>query len=223
MKAVSRTVVLLCVFSCLLGCQIVISRIKPTPSPAPPPPPDSACAAVQGRLQPWLDEKLPRFEKEVAGGIVFLDTPRVTNCIEDRAYFTVRVGFERPELLIELDVLEGGFNLAYDPDQGRACLDLLHPLAGVELSDEGVERVGQEVKVAEVQAEGKSSIQSMPAETREKLDRALDKASIEGADPKVQPIGTEAAGILMDWSVGELVDRLAAGLAQLLGLCISTE
>jgi hypothetical protein len=223
MKPLLRIVILLSILSCLVGCQIVVQRIKPTPSPAPPPPPDTACAAVAGRLQPWLDEKLPRFEKEVAGGVAFLNTPQVTNCIEDRAFFVVRVGFERPELRVELDVLEGSLNLVYHPDDGRVCLDLLHPLSDAELSSQGIEQVGQEIKLADVQEGGKASIDSMPTETRARLDQALSKASIDGADPKTQSIGTEAAGILMDWSVDELVDRFVAGLTQLLGLCISLE
>lgn len=218
LKRLSVTILLLLLFA----CDIVIEPT--TPTPGPPPPPESACAHIStDELQGWIDERIERQEKPVAGGVVYVDTPQVTNCIEDSAYFQVHVGYERPGLSVELAVLEHHFALAYYPEQGEVCLDMAGFLEADELSGQGVEQAGQTITVAEVQQDmDRPSTERMPAQTRQELDEALGKAAISG-DPETQTIGAEAAEILMDWAVEDLLDELNRQLARLIGACLPAQ
>ena len=206
----------------LLGsCEIVVRPLKPTQGP--PPPPGSACAAVStAQLQTWMDEKLPRIEEEVVGGVVYLGPPQVTNCLENTVHFQVRIGYQAEGLLIELALMEDSVDLAYYPDEAKVCLDLHALLASEELSPQGIEEVGQEIKVAEMQTQIATASPAMPAETRQQLDQALGKASLHG-DPQTQGIGPEAAGILLGWAADELMERFNGQLAGLIGACIPTD
>jgi hypothetical protein len=170
-----------------------------------------------------MDEKLPRSEREVPGGVVFLDTPRVTNCDANRMYLQIVVGYQRGDLTVELGLLEQGLDLRYSPDQGAVCLDLLGggTLSSPGISPQGVEQVGQDIKLGDTKAgiNGVSPLDEMPPEVRQQFDQAVsENVGIEGGEQ--QGIGTEAAGILLDWAVGDLVGRLNAELAKLLGACI---
>ncbi len=209
----------------LAGCDFWVYQVEPTPTPAPPPPPGSACAVLPtGRLQSWLNEKLPRSEKEVPGGVVYFDTPRVTNCDGNTAYLQVRVGFQRDNLVIELGLAEASFDLRYDAGQGRVCLDLSGALVAPEMAPQGVEQVGQSIKVAETQAgiNAVSPLDAMPAATRQQFDAAVSaKAGGTGIDAQTQGIGTAAAGILLDWAVRDLLERLNIEFAKLIGACIT--
>lgn len=206
----------------LAGCDFWVYQVEPTPTPAPPPPPGSACAVLPpGRLQSWLEEKLPRSEKEVPGGVVYFDTPRVTNCIENTAYVQVRVGYQRDNLVIELGLTEFSFDLRYDGEQGQVCLDLVGALSAPEMAPQGVEQVGESIQVSETRAGiNASSLDAMPAATRQQFDAAVSaKVGIAGTES--QGIGNEAAGILLDWAVGDLLERLSVEFAKLIGACIA--
>jgi hypothetical protein len=210
----------------LTGCDPWIYQIAPTPTPVPPPPPGSACAAVTlGQLQSWMDEKLPRSEKEVPGGIVYMDPPRVVNCDVNKMYFQVRVGYQSELLVIELALLEHSFDLRYDEGQGNVCLDLLGLLSAPGgLEAQGVSQVGQEIKVAETRASimgGPSPLDAMPPEVRQQFDQAVaENVGIQG-DPETQGIGDGAAQVLLDWAVGELLQQFNNSLADLIGACVS--
>jgi hypothetical protein len=223
-KHVAIFAVLCVVLFPLVGCDIVIRRLGPTPTPPPPPPPGSACSVVSIQdLQAWLDDKISRFEQEVVGGTAYIDVPQMTNCMENTAFFQVRVGYERPGLVLELGVWEGSFELVYYPDQGNVCLDLQALVDSEELSQQGLEQAGAEIKVAEVQNElSRTAPESMPTETRQQLESAVETASIQG-DPQSQGIGTEGAEALLDWALEELLKRLNGRLAELVGACIPVE
>lgn len=221
-RPILNILVLLFLLTPLAGCEIAVRPLEPTQGP--PPPAGSACAAIStGELELWLANKLPRFEQEVVGGAVYLGPPQVTNCLENTAYFQVRVGYQRPGLQVELSVLEDSFDLAYYPDESKVCLDLHAMIPSGEISSQGVEQVGQEIKVAEVQAEMAKASPDMPTETRQRLDRALGQAGIQGGDPQTQGIGPEAAGLLLQWALDELLQRFNSQLADLIGACILAE
>jgi hypothetical protein len=211
----------------LAGCDFWIYQIEPTPTAAPPPPPGSACAVVSiEQLQAWMNEKLPRSEKEVPGGVVYLDTPRVTNCDANKMYFQLRMGYQRGDLVIEIGLLEHSFDLRYDEGQGNVCLDLVGILGSPDMAPQGVQQVGQSIKVAEVRSQiegGPSPLDSMPPEVRQQFDQAVKQGvGIQGGDPQAQGIGDNAAQILLNWAVGDLLQRFNDGLAQLIGACIPT-
>ncbi len=217
-------VFLLLLLALLAGCDYEFVRTVPPATAGPTSPPGSPCAAVSREsLQSWLNEKLPRQEKEVLGGVVYLDSPRVSNCMGNRLDFQVLIGYQRPNVLIELGVTEGHIDLRYDPGAGEVCVDLFSLLGSANLEPQGVEQAGQEIKVAEVKAGINDSLQEMPAQVRQKLDEAADSVSIQGGDPNVQGIGTDAAGPLLDWAVGELLDRLNGALARLVGGCMGPQ
>ncbi|MBN1483116.1 MAG: hypothetical protein JXA37_00195 [Chloroflexia bacterium] len=204
----------------LAGCEIDIRELEPTL--APPPPPGSACAATSiESLQVWADSKIERMEEDLAGGVLYLNTPQVSNCIEDSAYFQLRVGYKRDGFRAEVALLEGSFDLSYDAEGDLVCLDLHALLQAEELDAQGVEQVGQEIKVVEAQAE-LSSARQIPAEERQQLEQALDQASIQG-DPQTQGVGPEGAGILLDWSLDDLLERFNTRLAELAGACIPAD
>ena len=211
----------------LCGCDIVIRQIGPTPTPVPTSQPGSACSAVSvDRLQRWMAEKFPRLGKQIVGGTVYLDTPQITNCAEDTAYFQVRVGYERKGFLIEMGLLEDHFDLLYDAGRGTVCLDLHSILSSAPLAAQGLEQVGQAIKLADVQGTTAKSVPEglgMPADVSQQFEEAVAKSYVEGVGPQEQGIGTEAAGVLMNWSVGELLEQFNNGLAGLIGACISTD
>jgi len=219
----ARVALLLLLILLLQGCDIVIRQVEEPPTPAPSPQPGSACAAVSvERLQDWMADRFPRLEKQVAGGTVYLETPSITNCDENRAYYRVRVGFQRRGFLIELGLFEDYFDLRYEADTGRVCVDL-HSLLSSELLPKGVEEVGQEIKVADVgptTAKAYTEGLGMPAEASEQFQEAVARVAMEGVSPEEQGIGTEAAKILMDWSVGDLLQGFNSLLAGLIGACI---
>jgi hypothetical protein len=223
MRRILLAVLVLLVLPLGSGCDLSISRESSAPTPVPPAPPGSACAAVSvAQLQAWMDEKLPRQEQEVFGGVVYLDAPQVVNCAENTAYFQVRIGFQGGGLTVELGLLEDSFDMRYYPDQGSVCLDLHALLSGPGLQPQGVEQVGQQITVAEARSLSIST-ESMPAEARQRFDQAVGKAAIEGGESQAQGIGTEAAGVLLDWAVGELLGRLNQAIANLVGACIPVE
>jgi len=212
----------------LAGCDFGIYQVEPTPTPVPPPPPGSACAVASlEQLQGWMNEKLPRSEKEVPGGVVYLDTPRVVNCDENKMYFQVRIGYQRDNLVIEIGLLEHSFDLRYDEGQGNVCLDLVGMLGASGLDAQGVQQVGQEIKVSEVRVQiqgGPSPLDSMPPEVRQQFDQAIDNNTGNiSAQGEAQGIGDGAAQILLDWAVGDLLQQFNNGLAQLLGACIPVQ
>jgi len=209
----------------LAGCDFRIYQIAPTPTPVAPPPAGSACAmAPLAQLQAWMDGKLPRSEKEVPGGVVYLAAPQVVNCDVNTMYFQVRVGFESEPLVVELALLEHAFDLRYDEGQGTVCLDLAGLLASQGLNAQGVSQVGQEIKVAQTRASitgGPSPLDAMPPEVRQQFDAAVEaNVGIQG-DPQTQGIGDGAAQILLDWAVGELLEQFNNELANLIGACIA--
>jgi hypothetical protein len=177
-----------------------------------------------GQLQAWMDEKLPRSEKEVPGGIVYLNPPQVGNCDVDTMYFQVRVGYQSELVVVELAVLEHSFDLRYDEGQGNVCLDLLALLsAPEELNAQGVTQVGQDVKVAETKASimgGPSPLDEMPPDVRQQFEQAVEESVGIQGDPETQGIGDGAAQILLDWAVGELLAGFNNKLAELVGVCI---
>ena len=224
-KTLTRMALLALLLVLLTGCDFWIYQVEPTPTAAPPPPPGSACAVASvERLQAWLDEKIPRSEKEVPGGVVYLDTPRVTNCDANKMYLQIRIGYQRGDLVIEVGLLEQSLNLRYDEGQGSVCLDLLGggTLSAPDMAPQGVAQVGEQIQVGETKAriDAASPLDQMPADVRERFDQAVSKSvTIDGGDQ--QGIGTEAAGILLDWAVGDLVQRLNTALANLIGACLS--
>ncbi len=220
-----KIVLVLLAFLLLLpasGCELSVGVQWPTP--VPPAEPGAACAAVSvAQLQAWMDEKLPRQEKDVFAGVVYLDAPRIVNCDGNTVYFHVRIGFHGGGMTVELGLLEDSFALRYYPDQGNVCLDLHALVFGRGLRSQGVEQVGQQVTVADARNPMSISAQSMPPETRQRFDQAVGKAAITGADPQAQGIGTEAAGVLLDWAVQELLDRLNQAIAGLVGACVPVQ
>lgn len=209
----------------LTGCDPWIYQVEPPPTPVAPPPPGSACAvAPREQLQRWMDDKLPRSEKEVPGGVVYMDPPRVVNCDVNTMYFQLRVGYQSELVVIELALLEHSFDLRYDEGQGNVCLDLVGLLSARGLDAQGVNQVGQEIKVAETRASimgGPSPLDTMPPEVRQQFDQAVaENVGIQG-DPETQGIGDGAAQILLDWAVGALLEQFNNRLANLMGACIS--
>ena len=211
----------------LTGCEPWIYQVAPTPTPAPPPPPGSACAmAPRSQLQAWMDEKLPRSEKEVPGGIVYLAALQVVNCDVNQMYLQVRVGYQSELLVVELAVSEHSLGLRYDEGRGTVCLDLLGMLAAPDLNPQGVNQVGHDIKVVDTQASimgGPSPLDAMPPAVRQQFDQAVsENLGIQG-DPQTQGIGDGAAQILLDWAVGELLQQFNSALAGLIGACIPAQ
>ncbi len=223
-KQIRWVISLVLLLTLLASCDLSLIRGGPEPTQGPPPPEGSACAAVStDQLQSFMNEKLPRMEKDVSGGVVYIDTPQVSNCIENTAYYQLHIGFQREGVVVDLGLTEDSFAMSYDAAQNRVCLNIGSIFSAPELSPQGLEQVGQEVKLADVSAsniDNANSISSMPAETRQRLDAAVGKASIEGVDVQTQGIGPDAAGILMDWAVGELIQRFNDAVANLVGACI---
>jgi hypothetical protein len=180
--------------------------------------------ATLAQLQGWMDEKFPRSEKEVPGGVVYMDPPRVVNCDMNTMYFQLRVGYQSELVVVELAVVEHAFDLRYDEGQGNVCLDLLALLSAPEEMDaQGVTQVGQDIKVAETRASitgGPSPLDAMPPEVRQEFDQAVDESVGIQGDPETQGIGDGAAQILLDWAVGELLAGFNNRLAELVGVCI---
>jgi hypothetical protein len=224
-KTVVRIALIIVLAALLAGCDPWVYQVAPTPTPVPPPPSGSACAmATLGQLQGWMDEEFPRSEKEVPGGVVYMDPPRVVNCDVNTMYFQLRVGFQSELVVIELALLEHSFNLHYDEGQGNVCLDLLGVLSSPGgLDAQGVTQVGEEIHVAETRASimgGPSPLDGMPPDVRERFDQAVEaNIGIQG-DPQTQGIGTDAAQILLDWAVGDLLAQFNNSLADLIGACI---